>query len=81
MKNYLRIGAWALLWPFVAIAQTPGPTINATVSGRIVDQRTSEPLVGASVQIKGTTNGAVTDATGKFQLRTGQILPFTLLVS
>ncbi|MBC7890757.1 MAG: SusC/RagA family TonB-linked outer membrane protein, partial [Sphingobacteriaceae bacterium] len=57
------------------------PTINATVSGRIVDQRTSEPLVGASVQIKGTTNGAVTDATGKFQLRTGQILPFSLLVS
>jgi TonB-linked SusC/RagA family outer membrane protein len=79
MKNYLRVVAWLLLCPLAVYAQTP--TINATISGLITDQRTTEPLIGATVQIKGTTNGATTDADGRFFLRTGQKLPFTLIVS
>ncbi|WP_028526019.1 SusC/RagA family TonB-linked outer membrane protein [Runella limosa] len=57
------------------------PTINATLSGKIVDKTTQEPLIGASVLIKGTTNGAITDVEGKFYLKTGQKLPFTLVSS
>lgn len=57
------------------------PIINATVSGKLIDQKTREPLLGASVIIKGTTNGSTTDTDGKFALRTGQKLPFTLVVS
>ncbi len=57
------------------------PIINATLSGTVLDANTGEPLVGATVVIKGTTNGASTDGNGQFNLRTGQKLPFTLVVS
>ncbi|MCK8494646.1 TonB-dependent receptor [Spirosoma sp. RP8] len=60
-------------------AQTP--TINSTVSGKVVDALTGEALIGASITIKGTTNGSATDANGEFNLITGQKLPFTLIVS
>lgn len=70
-----------LLSPMLLWAQTHQPIINATLKGKIVDERTKEALIGASVQIKGTTNGATTDADGVFNLKTGQKLPFTLIVS
>ncbi|MGX7689023.1 TonB-dependent receptor [Flectobacillus roseus] len=57
------------------------PIINATVSGKIVDSKTNEPLVGAAVQIKGTTNGSTTDVNGDFSLITGQKLPFSVIIS
>jgi iron complex outermembrane receptor protein len=47
----------------------------------VLDAGTDEPLIGATVTIKGTTNGSVTDSNGEFSLVTGQILPFTLIVT
>ncbi len=44
-----------------AVAQT-------TVSGTVTDERTGEPLIGATVLIKGTTTGTITDIDGKFSL-------------
>lgn len=38
-----------------------------TVKGTVTDQA-GEPLIGASVVIKGTTKGAVTDAEGRFAI-------------
>ncbi|SDD45662.1 iron complex outermembrane recepter protein [Dyadobacter soli] len=69
-----------LLISFVAQAQNP-PIVNATVTGKVLDAANDSPLIGATVTIKGTTNGAATDANGEFQLVTGQKLPFTLVVS
>lgn len=44
------------------------PVISVqTVSGTVIDEK-NEPLVGASVVIKGTTNGTLTDASGQFSL-------------
>ena len=51
-----------LNFAFCAMAQT-------TVSGRVVDQDSGEPLVGASVVIQGTATGAVTDIDGNFVVR------------
>lgn len=42
-------------------------TVNAQ-SGKVSDLQTNEPLVGATVLIKGTLNGAVTDLNGEFTL-------------
>lgn len=70
----------ATILPFFSLAQDK-PMINATVSGKVVDARSNEFLIGATVSIKGTTNGASTDANGEFSLITGQKLPFTLIVS
>lgn len=56
-------------------------TINANITGTILDSQTNNALIGASVTIKGTTNGDVTDGNGRFSLKTGQKLPFTLIVT
>jgi len=82
MKQVLRLTfiLGAMLFPLFLFAQGQ-PTINATVSGKVIDSRNNEELIGATVTIKGTTNGAVTDANGEFGLVTGQKLPFTLVVS
>ncbi|TAG31185.1 MAG: TonB-dependent receptor [Sphingobacteriia bacterium] len=80
-KNNIRtILGGIFFFPFFIAAQNK-PEINATVWGRVVDARTNEVLIGANVNIKGTTNGAATDINGEFALITGQKLPFTLVVS
>lgn len=40
---------------------------SKTVSGTVVDQ-TGEPVIGANVIVKGTTNGVITDLDGRFTL-------------
>lgn len=42
--------------------------LMAQVSGRVLDKDDSSPLIGASVSIKGTTQGTVTDGLGAFSL-------------
>lgn len=52
------------------------------VNGVVTDIQTKEPLIGASVVIKGTTSGVTTDADGKFSLEvndTNAILVFRFL--
>ena len=53
---------------------------TAQVAGTVLDQGTGEPLVGATVAIKGTTSGAITDVNGRFNLPTakaGDVLTVT----
>jgi iron complex outermembrane recepter protein len=79
-KNTFALFLGILLFSTISKAQNLA-IINATISGKIINARTNEILIGASVTIKGTTNGTTTDANGQFVLKTGQKLPFTLLVS
>ena len=44
---------------------------SVVVKGNVVDEN-GEPLVGASVRVKGTNTGATTDANGNFTLNTKQ---------
>ncbi len=81
MTKAIFLWGLSLFIPFLIQAQPNDPIINATVSGRITDGRTKEPLIGATVLIKGTTNGGTADVKGRFMLKTGQKLPFTLVVS
>lgn len=85
MKTFLRtLGQWAgvacLLGTLAVVpaawAQQPtAPSVSGTVTG--ADD--GAPLVGATVIEKGTTNGTVTDAAGRFSLRAG--VGATLVVS
>nr|WP_166560465.1 TonB-dependent receptor [Runella sp. CRIBMP] len=77
--NLLLVVVSVFLPSYLSAQNTP--MINATVSGKILDARSGAPLIGATVSIKGTTNGAATDVNGEFALITGQKLPFILLVS
>lgn len=53
-----------------------------TVSGRVTSSEDASPLPGVNVVLKGTTNGAVTDAEGAFSLsvpQNGGTLVFTFI--
>lgn len=41
---------------------------NGTIRGTVIEDSNGEPLFGVTVQIKGTTNGAITDFDGKFSI-------------
>ena len=51
-----------------------------TVKG-IVKDSSGEPIIGANVVVKGTTNGTITDFDGNFQLsaNTGEIIQFSFI--
>lgn len=42
------------------------------ITGKVTEKKTGDPLPGATVAIKGTTNGTVTDINGKFTLQIPQ---------
>ena len=74
MKKRLFISIVVLAASISAFAQT-------TLTGRITDARTGEPLIGASLVPKSSKElGAVTDIDGNFKLVTNVELPLTLSV-
>ncbi|MDN5200005.1 TonB-dependent receptor [Fulvivirgaceae bacterium BMA10] len=54
---------------------------NTTVSGKILDEATSEPLVGVNILVKGTVLGTISDIDGNFNLSVSKAPPFTMQVS
>ncbi|MEQ8628863.1 TonB-dependent receptor [Ekhidna sp.] len=42
---------------------------QGTIRGTVIEDTNGEPLFGVTVQIKGTTNGAITDFDGKFEIK------------
>ena len=53
-----------LLNPLLSTAQQP--SVKGKVAGKILDQTTNEPLIGAGVRVEATTTGATADFDGKF---------------
>lgn len=51
------------------------------IRGNVIDEKTKEPIIGASVALKATTNGTLTDAHGGFSLQVTKALPATLSIS
>ncbi len=54
---------------------------QSIIRGTIVDNLNNEPLIGASIVVKGTTEGTVTDYDGSFELRTEQTFPLIVEVT
>ncbi|MCI5059090.1 MAG: TonB-dependent receptor, partial [Flavobacteriales bacterium] len=52
-----------------------------TFKGVVKDNETGDPIIGASVVIKGTTEGMTTDLDGNFAIQTNRTPPFTIVVS
>jgi len=52
----------------IAISAPTDSTARIYITGVVTDEKTHEPINGASVNIKNTTNGAQTDVGGKFSL-------------
>lgn len=51
------------------------------IKGTIVDKTTKEPLIGATIQVAGTTMGTITDFDGKFELPELENKAYTLIIS
>ena len=76
MKKNLK-GFILTLW----FLSTSMLTEAAILKGIVIDKSTQEPLIGASVQIKGTTMGTITDIDGRFELKDLKNGQYTLIVS
>ncbi|HET9502116.1 MAG TPA: TonB-dependent receptor [Hymenobacter sp.] len=75
MKPFLPLLAASALCVSVAQAQT------RDITGRVVSADKSEAIPGATVLIKGTTNGTATDAEGQFKLQVRDKQDVTLVLS
>ncbi|GMQ26788.1 TonB-dependent receptor [Algoriphagus sp. oki45] len=62
-KFYKTLLTLALLWGSVGWAWA-----QYTVTGKVTDERTGEPLIGASILLQGTTTGTITDLDGGFSI-------------
>lgn len=59
-----------------------GTALSNQISGRVLDQKSREPLPGASITIKGSTIGTVCDMDGNFTLsipRSGEMLQISFI--
>ena len=56
-----------LLWLPITILEA-APSQNLKVSGIVTSATDGEPLIGVSVQVKGTSTGTITDLNGKYTL-------------
>lgn len=54
---------------------------QTAVSGRIYDSKTKDPVIGATIIEKATSNGVNSDTEGKFYLRLQQQYPTTIVIN
>ena len=64
MKHFLLRMSLGL----VVMAVSVSVFAQTTVSGRLTAEETGDPLIGATVLVKGTSNGTITDLNGDFSL-------------
>ena len=68
MKNtFLWIHRLLSLFIIICFCTLPIYAQNQQITGRVLDKG-NEPIIGASVLVKGTTNGTITDLDGNFRL-------------
>ena len=60
--------SWCFMSAMTTNAQSASSGATVTLTGTVLD-KSSEPLPGASVLVKGTANGVATDVNGKFTIR------------
>ena len=58
-----------------------GAAAQNVLKGRVIDERTEEPIIGAAIQVKGTKGATVTDLNGHFSVSLEGSSPYTLVVT
>jgi hypothetical protein len=59
---------WVVLALSFLLAAPAFAGVTGKIAGVVIDKKTKEPILGAAVQIQGTTMGILTDLNGKFQI-------------
>ena len=73
--------AMLLCFPASGVRAAQASQQNLTVSGVVTSAADQLPLIGVSVQVKGTTNGAITDLDGNYtvSVASGETLVFSYI--
>lgn len=66
MRIHVDLGKVLLLIMFLIFSAMAA--MAGTVKGTVVDKQTREPLMGATIQVVGTSQGVITDMDGNFTL-------------
>lgn len=77
MKNLYRI-SMALV---VLLALSNAVSAQTSISGKVTDAISAEPLAGVNIVVKGTVMGTITDSQGNFALKATGAPPLTLIFS
>ena len=84
-QRYIKYAWTTLIASIILIAffepQLKAQTSNVSLWGRVIDEKTKEPLAGAVIHIKGTTHEVITNNDGEFKFITGQRVPLVYIVS
>ena len=66
---------------FLCLTLAMAAFADISVKGTVIDAETSEPMIGVSILVKGSTTGTVTDFDGNFELNApnGAVLQFSYL--
>ena len=77
-KHFLRFAKVMLLLLMLSPLHAFG---QSKITGTVVDQTNGEPIIGATVKIKGTSTGVVTDIDGNYSIdvKPGQTLEFSYI--
>lgn len=70
-----------LLFLFVSLCTAGAVLAQGTVTGKLLDAQTKEPLIGASIAVKGTSNGVSASLDGSFKIKaaSGSTLVFSYI--
>lgn len=68
MKNNILHSVSKALFTLFFLATTMFVYAQTTITGTVVDAENGEPIIGANIIVKGTTNGTITDFDGNFVL-------------
>jgi iron complex outermembrane recepter protein len=64
----MRLIKHLFLMAFMSLSTITTALAQKTITGKVTDAETNDGLVGAAVLVKGTSNGAVTDADGNYTI-------------
>lgn len=64
---------------FILLLISVSVQAQSEIKGVVIDQKTQEPIIGATVLVKNTTNGVFTDIDGNFTLPIKKDLPLTIV--
>jgi outer membrane receptor protein involved in Fe transport len=79
-KGYMRI-AYVLAAVLFACSVTVWAGSVGQIKGTITDKQSKQPIIGASVIIKGTKIGGMTDLDGKFQILRVEPATYSLVIT
>lgn len=73
--------ATLLLLSFIASLSLYAQEVTTVIKGTVIEKDIDQPVIGASIVVKGTTIGTTSDFDGNFTLKTTRSGPTTLVIS